>query len=462
MKKVFITINGGSIARNLLKNDFFDFLTKKYKVFILTQGVRSDRFINEFSRQNVEFIDFSERPFSNFFEKFIVGFYKLLIYNPSIDLRMRYGVIGTHFDGSISAPVYLVKKIVAIFLSKIFFLRSFTRFVDRIFFQRQDKKFFLKLLNLKKPDLVFSTNIMGISEAGLLNAAKKLKIKTIGMPKSWDNPSKGVFRTKADKIIVWSKFMASQVEKYQDYKPSQIEIIGIPQHDYFHDKKRIWSKEKFCAEFDIDPHKKIIFFGSEGKQVNSDSIIAKILSSVVNNEEFVDNLQLLIRPHTGYLEEIKKFECIKKENNVVVDDYCERDLIFKDVWDYSDYFMDRFLNSIYHSDIIINTASTLSLDALVFDKPIIHIYFDGYNDVAYDKSIRRWYSTDYYKQILKFNASILADSKESLEKAIKTYLDNPKYLSFQRKALREEFSGHIDGKSGMRLFNVLSDFLDNK
>ena len=52
---IFITISVGMIARNLLHNNFYELLRKKYHIVIFSPLWNDEDFIKEFARDDVEF-----------------------------------------------------------------------------------------------------------------------------------------------------------------------------------------------------------------------------------------------------------------------------------------------------------------------------------------------------------------------------------------------------------------------
>lgn len=453
---IFITISRGSIARNLLHNKFYDLIKNDFdKVVILTPCSKDRRFINEFKARNVEILSLpdSERTF---FDNLIFGVNKFLVYTSNTKVMSTY--IESLGKSGIRMFFKHIKHFLIAFilkpLSKIKIFRKFLQYLDFLFFEKKRVAEYQKIIKKYKPSIIFSTNIM--EESALLKAARKEKIFSVAMAKSWDNFSKTYFRAKAVKLMVWSKFMSKQAQKLQDYTRDKIEIFGIPQFDYYLDKSRIVSRDNFCKKIGLDPLKKIILFGSEGKYTPSDTDIVKVLLDFIKDGKLADKCQLLIRPHFGYKDDNLKFQDFYNEKNVSVDLFNNPSNCFRDMWDYSKEHMDNFLNSLYHCDFLINTASTLTLDGIAMNKPVILIKFDGYEKRSFHSSVARWYLADYYKAILKSNATIEADSVNGLKDAVNLVLKNPEILKKERERLLEYFCHKIDGRSGERLFNFIS------
>lgn len=451
MKTIFITISRGGTARNILQADCYKLLKQSgNRIVILTPAYKDERFLNEFSAPGVCFENLIE-PKWTFLDRLLAGLHKGLIYNRSIELWDKYG-----YTEEPNLWRYRIKKAFFLPLSRIKFLRQAVRWADKALIKDRHYK---ELFDKYKPDLVFSTSVMEDADVFVLKQAQTRKIPTIGMAKSWDNTSKMSFRVKTDKLIAWSKYVEDESIKFQGYKEEDITVCGIPQFDfYFQDELKI-SREDFFASIGADKNKKLIFFGSEGKVSPADGEVAEIISKAIANNEIKDDCQIFARPHFIYLNDEKKFEHLKNEKNVIIDNDYERSVIFRDHWDYSMKQIKRLVNILYHSDIIITTASTLILDAGALDKPIISVNFDGLKERPLKDSIRKWYWSEYMRTILKQDGDWVVNNKDELIGAINAYFDNPEIKSEGRERLRNYFCHELDGKSGERIAAAILNFL---
>lgn len=459
MKKVFLTVSRGSIARNLLQNEFYYLLREKYQVVVLTPAFQDKRFLEEFAHHNVRCIHLPHMERS-FLDMLLFFFHKHLIYNSTVNQKARWGIIGDSRSTPTPYPLYVIKRGVFTVLSRVFFLRDFVRYLDRMFTQRKEVGFWKNILEEERPDMVISTNIAEDIEVALLKAARDVGIRTLGMPKSWDNASKNGFRVKADDMVVWNMLMEEEMLQFQNYTKKHIHSIGVPQFDYYLDTSRIVSREVFCSWFGFDPHKKIILFSSEGKLFAGDGEIASVIYDAIQKEYPEFPCQLLIRPHYGFKQDEQKFKHLFGKHGVAVDLENHPSMCFRDAWDYSKESMDRFLNMLYHCDIDINTHSSLALDVIGFDKPIISLLFDSFEKKPYERSIARWYETYYYRNILSFHATTEVGTPQELEEALHEYLLNPSHKKEERRRLRDAFCFLYDGHAGKRFFEVVQKLID--
>lgn len=459
METIVLTISRGWIARNLLSTDFYTLLRERYKLVILTPAHSDVRFLKSFAHPNVQFmpLTMAERTM---FDHLIFFIHKHLIYNDTVDHHARWGIIGLPGSKDPTFLQYLLIKSVFFPLSKLPPLRTLMRAIDRMFFQRGDVAHYLTMLRDIKPACVITTNVVEDGEVALMKAARALGITTVGIPKSWDNLSQHGFRFTPDTLVVWNEFMKDQAVAFQNYDPKDVEVIGVPQYDLYHRHDMQLSREAFARIYGFDPKKKIIVLGSEGKLFPSDADIAHMIAEAIKAHAFPKDAQLLIRPHHGYRNDADKFKVVDGMSDVAIDRMNEPSLCFKDAWDYSDEFTRRFVNTLRHADVLLNMASTLTLDAVYFDVPIINTAIDGERKVPYRESIERWYETDYYKKILSFNATTFVRTKEELLAAISKYLGDRTFKAGERKALCRAFAYSMDGQASRRFAEVVTRIIE--
>lgn len=458
---IFITVSRGAIARNILQNEFYDLVKRHFdKVILITTAAGDARFAKEFGAPNVEIVPMLMRK-DSFLDTFVSRLYKLLIFNESTVGRVLYW-----YEVAPSRVQWLGKFIKYLFLravfqplSKVTLVRRMIQRVDYLFLQQPLVAQYRQLIKEYRPDAIFATSIL--EEAALLKAARRERIPTVAMPKTWDNPSKLYFRARADAVAVWSSFVKDQMINFQDYREDEVVVVGVPQYDYFLNDAEYESREEFCAQVGLDPKKKIICLGSEGKVMPSDADIAAIIYEFIKKNELIKDCQLFIRPHFGYKNDAQKFSRLIGKPGVVIDMSNTPSGGFRDQWDYSKEHMRHFLNLLRHVDVIMSTASTLTLDAVALGRPNILIMFDGYEKKPFYASGTRWYVCDYFAELMRYQPALVADSPESLCASINKLLNNSTLLLENQERLCERFCYRLDGNAGKRLFQKLHEYSQN-
>lgn len=451
-----MTISRGATVRNIMQTDVFRVLKESgHRLVILTPAYKDPDFLNEFKSENIFFENLVE-PEWGALDRILVGCHKALVYNDSTKLRDLYGIPGGKGENKGSYAKYILKRIIFWPLSKIQFLKDLAKLLDTLLVK---DKYYKEIFDKYNPDLVFSTSVIEDADVYVLKQAQARRIRTIGMPKSWDNLSKLSGRVKTDKLIVWGQFNFDEALKYQNYKAEDIIICGIPQFDFYRRADYEMTREEFCSGYGIDPDKKLIVFCSEGKYTPYDGEVADIIAKFINGGKLKAGASLLVRPHFLFLGDENKFKGLEGTANVFVDKDYKHSESFRDNWDYSAVQIKKFTNMMRHADIVITSISSISLDASAFDKPIINIKFDGYHKLPFKDSLAHIYIYEHYKKVLQSGGVWVAENSDELLRSLNGYLENPGLLGGGRAKLREYFCYKIDGRSGERVGKVVLDFL---
>jgi len=106
-----------------------------------------------------------------------------------------------------------------------------------------------------------------------------------------------------------------------------------------------------------------------------------------------------------------------------------------------------------HSDVVINVASTIAIEASVFDTPVVNVAFDedDADTRPFLTSPLRYYSYTHYQQIVRAGAVRIARSAGEAVDLINGYLADPSRDAAGRRRAVAEQCEFTDGRSAERL-----------
>jgi CDP-glycerol glycerophosphotransferase (TagB/SpsB family) len=104
-----------------------------------------------------------------------------------------------------------------------------------------------------------------------------------------------------------------------------------------------------------------------------------------------------------------------------------------------------------HSDVVVNVASTIAIEASIFDTPVVNVSFDGEAPSPFERSARRYYRFTHYVNITRHHAVRVADTPEQLLEWAGRYLQDPSLDRQGRRAVVEEQCQFLDGRSAERV-----------
>lgn len=443
VKKIMLLLPTGMTIRNFLSTDIVKNILEKSSHEIICCVHNPEKYCSYFEHERIQYINFYEKKkysFSNLLMMILRRRFYAINENKTLIILKKNPFTKSHFKEKIfsllSYPFPKSKKI----FNCLRFLQNY------IYFSPNEIK---TQFELHKPDLIFSTHLVARHEYAYLMEAKKRNIPTIGMVKSFDNlTGKGFLPYKTDYAIVWNDILKDELISIYEYNESNISVTGIPQFDIYNESPKI-SKDKFFKKYNLKKNMKVILFATNSKLITPDGCeyIEFLASKLIEL-----NAQMIVRIHpTDHIANYKGFQyknvCFQIPGAEDGDGSNERVAAQE--------FLEDLRDTLYFSDVTINTASTMSLDAVAHDKPVINIAFDMINK-SYFKSVERYYEFVHYQPIIDSNATSIAKNKVDLYKYLETYLNNSDYLKDERQNLRNRM---LAGQKGNASKNVAETIL---
>jgi CDP-glycerol glycerophosphotransferase (TagB/SpsB family) len=114
-------------------------------------------------------------------------------------------------------------------------------------------------------------------------------------------------------------------------------------------------------------------------------------------------------------------------------------------------------DTLAHSDVIVNVASTIAVEAAIFDTPVVNVAFDGEREQDFARSARRYYRFTHYANITRHNAVRVAWSPDELITHVRSYLDDPAQDRAGRAQVVREQCQFTDGRAAERVAGFVVD-----
>lgn len=456
MKTIFLPIFHGHISRNVMMTDIFRTLASQpdLRLVIFTYDFKKEYYQKEYGRGNViiEGIDIASFKIS-VAEKLFKSIFPFFVDSPRVRMMLR-----EILDENNDLVQYYAKRFLLSVIGNSGIIRKILRKI--YFYTVPPKQFFLDKIKQYNPDAVVLPDITFDIDSYLLRAAKAKAIPSVAMLRSFDTvtSNKGTIRVQPDLLLVHNKFMKYDAERWCDVNPEKIIISGMPQFDlYFTDSPT--PKDEFFSKMGLDPQKRVLLFALTGPRtagINQD--IIDIIAKAISDGRLPSDVQLFVRMHPN-----ADPESFNKNPHIVfhrpVGIYFSKgrltDMEFTREW------QQELLNTLFYSNVTINPQSTMSVDAAAFDKPVINVAFDGYEQKPYVRSVKRLY-VDYshYLPIIKAGGVRLVYNERELIEWINKYLSDPSMDREGRCRVLEEQCGQNDGKNGERTVRQILRFLD--
>lgn len=443
MKTIFLFIPNYVYVTDLIRTGFIGEVTRDHKIVIYIPTLEYlDRYP---SFQNVEYKLWSIKS------NRIWGYMKLL----------RVGII-RKFDDLLSTQIHYkvgfkdwrrrVLRFLALCIPYRFSTDIFTK-IETLIIGRN--------LNLEKdiedfkPVLV-ATCSPGFTdyEAEAIVLCRKYKLPVVAVNFSWDNlttNAKHLRRT--NYLIVWNEYMKAEAIKYHNYKEDHVFISGSMRFDYYFSKQVEKTKQEFLQEKGLDPSLPLVIVTTTSHGVYP--FHKELIQIIIDAREKGDipKSNLLVRVHPK--DDIAKYEGFASIKNVCVDLPGKKRKMVGDSRHKIEMENDDLMNlhaTLKHADVAINYTSTITLEALACDTPVINIGFpkNGY---------QRHYEYIYYKPITDSGSVDLANTKEELISYICSLLAKPRKID---KTIVNKFFYMTDGNSYKRCSEIVNNIISKK
>jgi len=303
------------------------------------------------------------------------------------------------------------------------------------------------ILNLVKPSVIIMHDEYGALQLSIINAAKKLGIPTISLqhglitdnllpyvhkPEHVKNNNQDLIFPLPNKMCVWSKNVKENLMRFGNF-PSSIPIVtGDPKVDFLPNAMKSFDSSEIKRKYKIPEEKKIILFATENlpKKEERDFVAKTVISTMKN----LKNSHLIIKPHpnetdltlyTNLIEEQKLTESssIIKESNLY--------------------------ELLYISNLVILSYSTVGVEAMRMNKPVISLNLMDLHDDAL---------------MIRKNVVVVVRKIDELLPAIEKHLE-PKYskkLIEEGKIFAEKELGVLDGKATERIIDQILQLKNQK
>ncbi len=303
------------------------------------------------------------------------------------------------------------------------------------------------------PDVVLSTNPFDLREIPVSVHALGRNVPAIAALESWDHLThKGHPIADSSRFIVWGAQMAEDLLRHRpDLRSDRIVTAGSPQFDFHRRDDLTWTRADFFRRVGGDPERPLITYAADTEITFPDEPeIVRQLWSAIERGEIAGRPQLLVRPHPH--DVTGRFEALRAQ--------CPGLLITLPWtvnparhWWFAPALDDLALlsNTLRYTDVSINLAGSMTLDAAIFDKPVVNVAFTTAPDDPRACRVPFSQYGAHYSRVMKWGAARRVTSAEELLQVINMYLEHPELDRSQRHHLVRRLCGQVDGQACRRI-----------
>jgi hypothetical protein len=337
--------------------------------------------------------------------------------------------------------LYRLSEYIGFLLSKSY---KFIEKADLFYENEINKSHHLKQveIDLKSfdPDLILNLHPRTISSALITNISKKLNFKTATVIYSWDNIPKARLISRYDNYFVWSDLMKNDlVLLYPEINLKQISVTGTPQFEFYFKEKFTIKKEIFFQKYGLDINKKTICFSANDQTSPYEQNYFQDLCEELSKLNDLERPQILFRncpvdKSNRFDENLKKYNKFVKP---ILPDWKTDELgvIYPT---YNDFYL--LVNTVKHSDLVINLGSTMSHDFAVLNKPCLYLNYDPVENSKF--KVQDVYKFQHFRSMKNIEAVGWINSKEDFIPKIIETLENPQETGKDKKLWMQKIVKH--------------------
>lgn len=346
--------------------------------------------------------------------------------------------------------------------------RAYLRSIER----RDATRTWGRVLDEVRPSAVLSTMLThsllmrSSNDLPAVVAAHQRGIPVGSLVQSWDNLSSktAVLPPWVDRYWAWSEHMRAELLALSPrVPPSSVEVVGSPHFDAHADARLIAPREALFARFGLDPAEPLIVIGTgtatwlPGEPVTTEAICRVLRSRM-------PRAQLIVRLHPkDTLERWRSLRPSLEALRVVLEPTSPG--LHMDLGGFSlpDDFYREQLSALRHAAVVINTASTLTVDSALLDTPVVCVGFDVEPDPDFPEGRAVLYSrSTHYQPLVETGGVRVAGSLDALADLVRAYIEDPSRDRANRRALAAHVTATTDGSAGRNLAAAMLELAEQR
>ncbi len=460
MSKIGVVITDGVGFRNFILSDFIVEAKKNFEEVVLFSCLPKEVYQEfDFQCKIIELDVFEEKFPTWFFRK------AKEVAHLQLHKKGNFG-IQDNFNANKSKslnPRGLATKLIfgwTNFLHSEKWIQRYNTLQQKTFANHSITKQYEKMLIDNEIDLLFFTHQRPPYIAPLIFAAEKLKINTTAFIFSWDNlASKNRMAGNFDKYLVWSELMKQELlQFYKKVKAEDIEVVGTPQFEPYVLDRYKTKKEEWANRNKIDLNKKTIFFTCNDAHSKNDPIYLELIANFILDGKLSEKVNYIVR--TSPAEEPTRFMKLAEKYPFIIWNFPDWNQVrsnHQEIWSQRVPTINdvvQLRGFLEFSDISVNVLSTISLDASLFNKPVINPVFGNPENGMFDD--QKYLKYLHLDNVVKTGAVTVAKTESELLQAINVCLANPLHKNKEQQYLIEMQIGKPLLGTSANIVSVLS------
>lgn len=455
-----MSVPHGAAAGNVLRSGLVDRVLEAHadaEVVLASPLSRDDAFAGEFRRDRVHFDDLPPHRPAGLEARLLA-----LVQAAYIDSGVTESVRIRRDEASAKKTIRRIraKRVLASLLAPST-VRARSRYdlSDRLVSHPAAESLFERhrpaLYIASSPGLIFA-------EVPLLRTARRRGVRSMAVDPSWDNFTNKLLPVRrVDRLIVWNELMREQAVALHGYRDDAVRVAGAPQWDLYFRPGTTVTREVFFRRVGADPSRRLVTLTTTPREIYShhDHVLRAMIGAMRAGDWPAS--QILVRLHPR--DDIDAYREFQHISDVIIEKPFRSTVTTADglAIDVTAQNQRHLADTMRHSDVVVNVASTIAIEAAIFDTPVVNVAFDGEAPLEFARSARRYYRFTHYQNITRHGAVRVADTPADLVAHVRRYLDEPSLDRDGRARMVAEQCQFTDGRSAERVARFVVDELSD-
>ncbi len=462
-------ISHGFAARMLMQTDLLGKLSQKgFKIAVITPDKNDKNLLKYAEGKQIDIYEYNPKSalWTGEFIRLRKYLFEDIRKNPALWEKHLRDVINARQRKSFSALFKIRFYYFIYLLVRTFpFLRNLFAGFERRSLKDADAD---KLIDELQPELLIATFPVNLSESRLLFAGNKAKgTNTVIHLLSWDNITcKGHFPQLADYYISWGDIMKEEFIEYYKIEEQKIINTGVPHFDLHIQITGSDVYKSLIHQKGLDPEIPYLFFAMSSPYFAPNEIdIVEWLAREIETGQF-GKMQLVIRPHpqnmggsmadNTWIQRLKNIQTasISVDWPKMVESNLNWSMQMGDMLD--------FAHLIEGCTVSVNSGSTVAIDSLLHNKPVILTLFDAENKLPWWQSARRLKDYKHCRKLVDEGGATIVNNFDEFRAAINLYMADKNYKQGKRQHARFREVGVDDGNATGRVVDAIQQIMYNR
>jgi hypothetical protein len=311
---------------------------------------------------------------------------------------------------------------------------------------------FEQVFRRERPAVFVATDPLSPLEWPITVGAAAAGISTLGLVRSWDHLHKRLSAYTSN-LGVWNAINKREAVALEHVPAESVHVVGPVQFDPYFRPDTVIGRDEFLRSLNLDPARKTILLATGGPFFRlAQSAWLDELLVAARGDKFDFPVQIICRTHPSDM--LGPFIKYLRVPDVVMDIHEEYSPTLD--WVIGVAAMKRQANIMAHADVVITPASTITLEAAIFDTPTLVIAYNNADPETIRNVLDKTTFVNHFKEIVERKLVPVARSEGEMISWVNRLLSDPGAFQTERAEIVRDWVGFTDGASAGRLAGAIA------